>query len=260
LSNPVKKVDEFFSVIIEDGAGRFFCLHLPFWGLVGIVGWHVIEALGLFLIWGGIVFLLIPGLSAWAFQGLCEQEQFSEDKGAIQVAVGVYAAAVLAMTGIPGWYFGFALQGIQTQAFSDAYWAGIVYWWRFFNFYRNFKSTKAELKEAQAFLNHYQFSYQTWQVLFLISAMVVTPLLFWWIHNMAVARARSEELEHLRLLKEAEEKKAREDAYNRTVEERQRQHQERRLKEEQAEKEKQRKIQEKFNEIKGKDPWDSGFL
>lgn len=176
----------------------------------------------------------------------------------IWFGIGSYAVSILALIGVPGWYFGFVLRGIQTQAFSDAYWAGIVYWWRFFNFYH--ESTSAEVKAAQAFANHYDFHYQTWQVSFLVSAIVMTPFLFWLIHSAAKENARTEELEHLRLLKEAEKKTAEEEASQRRLAERQRQFEERRLQEEKAEKERQKKIQEKINEVKGKDPWDSGFL
>lgn len=260
MGNIIKKVDDFFGLIIQDEAGRFFCLHLPFWGILLYALWFITEAVGLFLIWGMIVFALVPFIIAAAFQKICEEAENRGEKGIIWFGVGAYVVSILALIGIPGGYFGFVLKGVQTQAFSGAYWVVIVYWWRFFNFYHDFKSTAAEVKAAQAFANHYDFHYQMWQVSFLVSATVMTPFLFFLIHGVARENVRAEELEHQRLLKEAEEKKATDEASQRRLEEQQRLREQRRLQEEKAEDERQKKIQEKINEVKGKDPWDSGFL
>ena len=260
MGNAIKKVDDFFGLFIQDEAGRFFFLHLPFWGFILYITWFTTEAVGLFLIWGMIVFGLVPYISAGVFRGIVAGAENTGDKGVIWFGIGSYAVSILALIGIPGWYFGFVLKGVQTQAFTDAYWATIVYWWRFFNFYHDFKTTAAEIKAAQAFVNHYNFRYQMWQVSFLVSAVVITPILFWWMRGKERAHVRAEELEQQRLLREAEKKKAEEEASQRRYEEQQRLGEQRRLQEEKAEEERQQKIREKINEVKGKDPWGSGFL
>jgi hypothetical protein len=260
VGNAIKKVDDFFGLFIQDEAGRFFFLHLPFWGFILYASWFITEAIGLFLIWGTIVFLIVPYFSAGVIKGMFEGAENTGDKGVIWFGIGSYAVSILALIGVPGWYFGFVLDGVQTQWFTYAYTAVIVYWWRFFNFYHDFKSAAAELKAAQAFANHYAFSVRAWQVSFLVSAVVVMPILFWRIRIKERARVRAEELEQQRLLRGAEKKKAEEEASQRRYEEQQRLREQRRLKEEKAEEERQKKIQEKINEVKGKDPWGSGFL
>ena len=260
MANPIKKVDDFFSLIIEEEAGRFFCLHLPFWAFVIFVTWNVTEAIGLYLIWGGIVFAVTPFAVAVVFHAILESEKYNEKKTAFRVLIGVYAAAILALIGVPGLYLGLVFNIVRTQTFSDAYWTVIVGWYRFFHFYHEFKGTKAEIKAGQDFINEYQFSFFTWQVSFLVSAVVIAPLMFWWFGKKERDREWALEMENARLKQEARAAKEQEEAARRFQEEQQRKFEERQRQEKLAEEEKQKKIQEKINEVKGKDPWDSGFL
>ena len=64
MSNPFKKVDEFFAAFIDDEANRFFVMNLPFWSFVAYVVWNLMESLGLYLLWAGVVFVLAPYLIA----------------------------------------------------------------------------------------------------------------------------------------------------------------------------------------------------
>lgn len=105
-----------------------------------------------------------------------------------------------------------------------------------------------------AFINGYQFSFSTWQMSFLVSAAVVAPLMFWWVHKKARDRVLAEELEHMRLENEATAEREREEARQRDLEARQKIFEERRRKEEQLERERQKKIEEKTKEVRGQGP------
>jgi signal transduction histidine kinase len=256
----IKKVDDVFAVFIQDEAGRFFCLHLPFWGVAILITWAVALTLGIYLIWGAIVFGLIPFCAAGIFQGIYEAEQYNEKKTGLVVAAVVYVAAALTLIGVPGVRFGLLFTVIETKTFEAAYWWVVEGWWRVFHFYHDFKGTKAELNEMQDFVNGFSFHFSTWQWEFLVSAFAIAPLMYWWIHKKARERAWDEELENARLDRETEERVEQAKTKAREMAERQRLNEARRIKEAEVEKEKQSKIQEKINEVKGKDPWDSGFL
>lgn len=258
MDNPVKKVDDFFALFVDDEAGRFFFLHVPFWGLVIFIGWHVMESLGLFLLWGAFVFAAVPYVIANVYLGIYEQDRFEHYEGKLtmfRVALTAYAASILALIGVPGWYFGFILQAAQTKVFEGAYWAVVVFWWELFNFYHGY--TK---KAAQEFVNGFVFQFQTWQWSFLVSAVVITPILFYRLYAKAKERTRDEELDQIRHEREAKERIEQAQAKAQELEKRRQLNEKKRLEEERIESEKQKKIQEKINEVKGKDPWDSGFL
>jgi len=255
VGNFIKKVDEFFEMFIGDEMGRGFFLHLPFWGVIIFFLWNLTEALGLYLIWIVVVFGLIPFFSALGFQAIYDMDKYSESQIKPRIALGIYVTAVLTLIGIPGLYFGLIIKGVQTSMFSDSYWEVINTWWNFFNFYH-----KYSLKEAQAFVNRYVFHYQSWQISFLISAVVIAPMIFWSLHKDEKEQVRIDELNSRRLNNEAAEKIKQEAIKQKEYEVWQLKVKQERYREEQAEIERQRKIQEKIKEVKGKDPWGSGFL
>lgn len=258
MGNFIKNVDEFFSSLIPDEVGRFFCLHLPFWGLVIYISWHVTEYVGLFLLWGGLVFWLTPYLIARLGLGILAETNLSyhENKWTLfKVSVGVYFISILVLIGIPGGYSGYFVQWIESPAFTEAYWGVIVIWWKCFNFYRNYK-----LREFKEFLQMFGFRYESWQIAFLVSSSGIVPTLFYWMYARAKEHAQFEELEQSRHEDELRLKRKQEEARAKESAERLRLNEKRALQQQQDEREKQKKIQAKINEIKGKDPWDSGFL
>jgi hypothetical protein len=258
VRNPFQQVDEFFSVFVEDEAGRFFFCNLPFWGSVLFIGWHVVGGVGLYLLWAALVFGLVPCVIANIYLGIFEHDRFEYYEGKLtlfRLSLGAYVVSVLTFIGIPGVYFGWVLQVIKTQMFAEIYWNVIVYWWKFFNF--NHDYTK---KTGKGLIAAYAFHFESWQWAFLVSALVITPALFYWLYINLKERIVLEELEEMK--HEQEAKKRAEHAALRVqeIDEQRVRYEKRRQDEAAAEIEKQRKVQLKINEVKGKDPWDSGFL
>lgn len=259
MSNPFKKVDEFFAAFIDDEANRFFVMNLPFWSFVFYVTWNLTESLGLYLLWVGVVFGLTPYAIARAGLMIYGEDQIKRD------GVGVwqppwawicgYVVSVLVLIGIPGFYFGYVLQFAQSKAFNDFYWGFVVLWWKVFNFYHDYK-----MKDLDSFAQGFSFRYLTWAWSFFVSAALVVPGMFYWLYTSAKKRFQAEELEQSRLAEKARATRLYEEAQAKDAEERQRAYEAKQLNEQQVQKEKQRKLQAKINEIKGKDPWDSGFL
>lgn len=259
MGNLIRSVDEFFWVFIEDGMGRFILLHLPFWGLSGIITWNVIEYLGLYILFAFIVFAALPFIAANIVFGVYLSEFWYRDYRDrlrfLQVAAAFDVLATLILVGIPGVYFGILMEAIKSKAFTEAYWAIVVYWWKFFNFYHDYK-----MKDAQEFVNGFSFNYQSCQITFFVSGVVITPFLFYWLFTKAKAKELANEREERRLADEAKAAEEKLKAEETRIAERQRINAERLKREEEARLEKQRKLQEKTHQVTGKDPWESGFL
>jgi len=259
VGNIIGRVDEFFASLIGDDVGRFFCLHLPFWGTIIFFAWNITEAVGLFLLFAAIVFLLTPYVVAQIGLSIYAEDQIHYSGGSkwglFRFSLCGYIIAVLALIGVPGWYFGFIMEGIRTKTFTEFYWDVIYFWYQVFNFYHRVKP-----KDLKLFLQDFSFAYQTWQIAFLISSVVITPILFYYFYQKTRQQAEIEAFEQTRSESEARARLELEKAQIEKQEERNRVFEERRRKELEAEQEKQKKIQEKLQEIKGKDPWDSGFL
>ena len=259
MSNPFKKVDEFFALFVDDEMGRFFCFNMPFWSFVIYVTWNLTESLGLYLIWVGLAFVAAPYLIARAGLMIYAEDQIK------RAGVGHwqppwawicgYVASILVLIGIPGLYFGYVMKFTQSKAFNDFYWGFVVLWWKFFNFYHDYK-----MKEFESFGRGFSYQYLTWAWSFFVSAALVAPATFPWLYSSAKERLQAEELEQSRLAEKARALKLYEEAQTEEANERQRSYEAKKLREQQEQLEKQKKIQAKINEIKGKDPWDSGFL
>ncbi len=255
----INKVDEFFSTFIEDEAGRFFFLHLPFWGLTGIVTWQVLEHLGLYLIFAFVVFVALPFIAASGFMGIYDSEfrylDQSERLKFFRVSGAIAVGATLLLIGIPGVYFGLLMNVVRSEIFSKAFWVVITYWWRFFNFYHEYK-----IKDMRDFLKGFTFNYQHCQIAFFISSAIVAPLMFYWLFVRAKKKERAQALETIRLEEEARLAQDRKEAREKIIAERERVNSERLRFEQEAKIAEQRKLQAKINEVRGKDPWESGFL
>ena len=255
----IKSVNEFFEKIAPDEVGRFFFLHLPFWSLVGFIMWRIAEFFGLQLLFAFVVFIFIPLIPAVGILETYNSEfRYREHRDKVrfwQVSVVVYLAATLTLVGIPRVYSGLLMDAVKSTYFNEAYWTVISYWWRFFNFYHDYK-----IKDAQAFVNRFVFNYEECQELFFMSSVIVAPVLFWWLYAKGRRTEAAQEREAMR--EEASAKKAEEklEADRKAMAERERIFNERLKREQEAKREEQRKLQEKINEVKGKDPWDSGFL
>lgn len=259
MSNPFKKVDEFFATFVDDEMGRFFCFNLPFWSFVAYVTWNLTESLGLYLLWAGVVFGLTPYSVARTGLMIYGEDQIKQDGvGQWQPPwpwICGYVVSILVLIGMPGLYFGYIMKFAQGTAFNDFYWGFVVLWWKFFNFYHDYKT-----KEIQDFAQGFSFRYLTWAWSFFVSAVVIVPGMFYWLYTSAKERFQTEELEQSRLTEKARSTRLYEEAQAKDTEERQRAFDAKKLNEQQVQKEKQKNIQAKINEIKGKDPWDSGFL
>ena len=259
MSNPFKKVDEFFAVFIDDEANRFFVMNLPFWSFVFYVTWNLTESLGLYFIWASLAFVAAPYLIARVGLMIYGEDQIKQDGvGRFQPPwawICGYVVSVLVLVGIPGLYFGYVMKFAQSKAFNDFYWGFVVLWWKVFNFYHDYKT-----KELQEFAQGFSYRYLTWAWSFLVSAVLIVPGMFYWLYSSAKQRLQADELEQSRAAEKARALKLYEEAQAKQADERQRAYEAKKLREQQEQLEKNKKIQEKLNEIKGKDPWDSGFL
>ena len=259
MSNPFKKVDEFFAAFIDDEANRFFVMNLPFWSFVAYVTWSLTESLGLYLLWAGVVFVAVPyAISRLALMIYSEGQIKQDGVGKWQPPwawICGYAVSILVLIGIPGLYFGYVMKFVQSKVFNDFYWGFVVLWWKFFNFYHNYK-----MKELEAFAQGFSYRYLTWAWSFLVSAVAVVPGMFYWFYASAKERIQAEELEQSRVAEKARATRLYEEAQAKEADQRQRTYEAKKLRDQQEQLEKQKKIQDKLNEIKGKDPWDSGFL
>jgi hypothetical protein len=254
----VKRVDDFFASFIEDEVGRAFFLHLPFWGISLFLAWCLMGEFGLYLLWAAIVFVVVPFSVAAGYREIYEHDGYQRHAGkwtAFRASLALYAVAVLALIGVPGWYQGLLMRAIESDAFTKAYWWAVVHWWQVFNFYR-----EDELKELQAFANRLRFSYAIWQWSFFASAAIVAPAFFFWFCAIAKDLAKQEKIEAARRESEAMEAKRRADARAREMAEYSQREEKRRNEELEAKMEERRKIEAKVNEVRGKDPWESGFL
>ncbi len=259
MANPIQKVDEFFAAFIDDEATRFFVMHLPFWSFVVYIVWHLTENLGLYLLWAGTTFVVVPYVVAQVLVTIYSDEQIRQD-GIGQwrppwAWICGYVVLILVLIGIPGLYFGYAIQFVQSKMFNKFYWGFVALWWKAFNFYHDYKA-----KELNEFLQGFSFRYLTWAWSFMVSAVVIVPGMFYWLYATAKENFQAEELEESRLVEKDRALKLQEEAQAKEAQRRQLVFEEKKRQEELAQKEKQRKLQEKMNEIKGKDPWESGFL
>lgn len=258
MSNPFQKVDEFFATFVDDEMGRFFCFNLPFWSFVTYITWRLIEYLGLYLIWAGLVFMLTPYIMAVIVYTIYNQdksEYYETPLTFFRFTLAGYLVSVLTLIGIPGWYFGYLMKWIQAPPFNELYWKAIVIWFRVFNFYYDWKN-----KELQEFANSYSFKYQTWQWSFFVSSVVIVPGIFYWLYSNAKEKAELEEKERARLTAVADEIRIRDEAREKELAARQLAYEERQKREQEIEKEKQQRLAAKLKEVKSKDPWESGFL
>lgn len=259
MSNPFKKVDEFFATFVDDEMGRFFCFNLPFWSFVVYVTWNLTESLGLYLLWAGVVFMAAPYVIARVGLMIYSEDQIKQDGvGQWQPPwawICGYVVSVLVLIGIPGLYFGYVLKFAQSKMFNDFYWGFVVLWWKVFNFYHDYK-----MKDLESFAQGFSFRYLTWAWSFFVSAALMVPGMLYWMYASAKENFQAEEIEENRLATAVRALKLQEEAQTKEAQKRQLVFEEKKQQEEQAQKEKQRKLQEKMNEIKGKDPWESGFL
>ena len=254
-------VDRFFYQLIEDEPSRAFFLHLPFWGLAAWLAWYVMLHSGLWLLWVTLVFIVMPIVLSTASMDIYKSSQDEPTylNGKITMFrawCAAYVCLVLAMIGIPGHYLGLILQVVQSNVFARAYWWGIEAWWKLFHVYQTAYNTK----DLQAFLKFYEFEFATWQWCFLVSSVVLAPAWFAWLYTeertARLVRESEAEVAAIKAkddLAQAERDKAK--AEERRIELKKKQ-----LAKLEAEAEARRKLDAKINEVKGKDPWDSGFL
>ncbi|MEK7484109.1 MAG: hypothetical protein AABZ60_07240, partial [Planctomycetota bacterium] len=167
----------------------------------------------------------------------------------------INCVATLVVVGVPGWYFGLLMEWVRSKLFTEIYWTVITYWWRFFSFYHDFK-----VKDTKRFLKGFAFNYHYCQIAFFVSGVLIAPIMFYWLYVKERKKEKAEAAELIRLAEEAREKQDKEETRKKIMEERERVHAERLRLEQEAKLEEKRKLEERIKEIKGKDPWDSGFL
>ena len=255
MSNPIAKVDDFFATLIPEDGPRVFFLHLPFWGGLLCIAWNLAEHFGLYLIWAAVVFAIFPyGLASFG-HGIYERNKFLSTAKVVWFALISYLAAVYLIIGIPGFRNGYLIRALASETFATWYVQGLVIWYRVFNFYH-----EIDPKEFKKFIYRFELNYQTWQWCFLVSLLVIVPGMFYLFYDAAKDESKKQELAKIKALEEVEERREREEAHRKECAERELAYEKEKKREIAIEQEKQRKIKAKITEVKGKDPWSSGFL
>ncbi len=255
MSNPIAKVDDFFATLIPEDGPRVFFLHLPFWGGLLCITWNLALAFGLYLIWAAVVFAILPyGLASFG-HGIYERNKFASSAKVVWFALIGYLAVVYWIIGIPTLKNGYLIRALASETFATWYVQGLVIWYRVFNFYHDI-----DPKEFKKFIYRFELNYQTWQWCFLVSLLVIVPGMFYLIYSIAKDEAKKQELAKIKALEEVAERRERDEARRKELAERELAYEKEKKRELELEQEKQRKIKAKITEVKGKDPWSSGFL
>lgn len=265
----IKWIDQRFKWLIPDPVGRVALLHLPFWGLV-IFSSHVrIREYGLLTIWLYVFLVAWPVVAAKVLVLTAEEENkkaLYDPSSGLKVVIFSYLVYVLTMIGIPGAYPGLIPFLLQTDTFSTGYQYVMVYWYRAFSF-----GDPVNKKVLVKFISSMLSQRDVWHRDLFFSHVVTAPILAAWFYSKSKARAyalqgleeKREAEQELQLKLEAERF---EEEKRRQLEQAKKNLEEKKLKEERfrqqkaLEEEKQKKLAAKINEVKGKSPWDSGFL
>lgn len=255
----IKRVNHLFADLVPDEAPRFFCLHLPFWGFLSLVLWHVAKHYGPHLLWAGVAFWLTPYLVARLALRIYGEENIRNDGiGQWQAPkpwILGYAVMILVLIGIPGWYFGLIIKLVQSSVFNKVYWGFLKIWFEVFNFYRDYK-----FKELEEFARGFSFRYWALAWSLMVSSVVMVPALFYFLYGKTKEKLYEEELAQSQQAERIRSKRLYEEAQAKEAKERKLAYEAKKELAEKEKLEKQKKIQERLDEIKGKDPWDSGFL
>ena len=184
-----------------------------------------------------------------------ERNKFASTAKVVWFALISYLAAVYLIIGIPGFRNGYLIRALASETFATWYVQGLVVWYRVFNFYH-----EIDAKEFKKFIYRFELNYQTWQWCFLVSLLVIVPGMFYLFYDTAKDEAKKQEIAKIKAAEEVEERREREEASRKEIVERELAYEKERKLEQEIEQEKQRKIKAKITEVKGKDPWSSGFL
>ncbi len=255
MSNPIAKVDDFFAGLIPDEGPRVFFLHLPFWGGLLCIAWNLAEHFGLYLIWAAVVFAIVPYMLASLGHGIYERNKFASTAKVVWFALIGYLVAVYLIIGIPGFRNGYLIRALASETFATWYVHGLVIWYRVFNFYHDI-----DPKEFKKFIYRFELNYQTWQWCLLVSLLVIVPGMCYLFYEIAKDEAKKQELAKIKALEEVAERRERDESRSKEIAARELAYEKEKKRELAIEQEKQRKIKAKITEVKGKDPWSSGFL
>ena len=255
MSNPIAKVDDFFAALIPDEGPRVFFLHLPFWGGLLCIVWNLAEHFGLYLIWAALVFAIVPYMLASLGYVIYERNKFASSAKVVWFSLISYLAMVYLIIGIPGLRNGYLIRALASETFATWHVQGLVVWYRVFNFYH-----EIDPKEFKKFIYRFELNYQTWQWCFLVSLLVIVPGMFYFFYEIAKDEAKKQALAKIKALEEVAERRERDEARSKEIAARELAYEKEKKRELEVEQEKQRKIKAKITEVKGKDPWSSGFL
>ena len=255
MSNPIEKVDDFFYGLIPDEGPRVFFLHLPFWGGLLCIAWNLAEHFGLYLIWAVVVFAILPYMLASLGYVIYERNKFKSSAKVVWGVLISYLAMVYWIIGIPTLRNGYLILALASETFATWYVHGLVIWYRVFNFYHDI-----DPKEFKKFIYRFELNYQTWQWCLLVSLLVIVPGMCYLFYEIAKDEAKKQELAKIKALEEVAERRERDEARSKEIAARELAYEKEKKRELAIEQEKQRKIKAKITEVKGKDPWSSGFL
>ena len=268
MFNPFKKADQLFEIFISDEDARIVC-HIFFWPLAYLISWALLINLGPFLIFYFILFMA----PIFIFTKICFKKNTF-----IVVPVGLLLLGLVA--GVPWVYSGLLVKFLKTKMFVGLFQNLIFYWWKGFNHLWPFKDWVSE--DGQ-----YDLNFFTVQAIYWASGVILPMVFLTWFNYQEEQRpvwekedfnyheapltpeeAKAQDawrIEHDKIMEERrlkdeakklEEKKLQEKALEerRQAEARAVQEAERRKKEEED------KRLKKIQEVRGKNPWDSGFL
>ena len=257
MGNPFKAVDEFLEVFITDEFGRFI-FNVIFWVLATFIMWFFSAWFGPLLFW----FLILCFLPSLLFSLFLKGEP-------LWLVWGLGLILLFAVVGVPYVFYGYLMKLVMTKTFDAVYIWSIKTWWGFLNHLHPFSN-------ADITWDMYKLSYQNLQIFFSITGLILPNIICSFLPEKEyklpsyesdpmyytptpltpeeeALKIKEDQIELLEARKaQAIREKALEE--ERQAEARARAEAERKRKEEEE------RRQKKIQEVRGKNPWDSGFL
>ena len=249
--NPFKAVSEFVGLFVdEDLNGAGFALgNLVCWVVIYFVSWFVVGYLGPYLLMLVLPVYVVPRFWAGLFWVACNANEEKTDLRFIWLVLPFFLGIFIVLNGLPGGFFGFFFDFLESKFFVKTYSAFIDYWWQVFNSINYFADNKIPYK-------FYAFNFLWAQWAFILPSVLGIPVLFFNRYQEEKERIKEEKEEIIKGERKERLKKERALREAKEEEEAERLEQERQREKQAREKEK----EARKKEIAHPNPWDSGFL
>ena len=257
MGNPFKAVDEFIEDFVYDEFWRFV-INVIAWILISFILWFFSAWFGPLVFW----FIILCFLPSLLFSLLLKGEP-------LWLTWGLGIILLLALVGVPYVFYGYLMKLVMTKTFSSVYIWSINIWWGFLNHLHPFSN-------ADITWDMYSLNYQNLEVFFFITGLVLPNIICAFLPDKEY-KLPSYEADPIYytptpLTPEEEALKIKEDQIEllearkaqaireKALEEERQAHARARAEEARVKKEEEERRQKKIQEVRGKNPWDSGFL